>query len=93
MTKNVGPLIEQRALDQGKRGGDDGALAGVVGGDVDKRLVGQKCHRLINSVIRDAARLRHYCCDFGLDAEIDTAQPVEFIFRPNTAITKHERQR
>ena len=75
------PVRQQRALDQGERGGDDGRLADVVGGDVDQPLVAQELHRRLHALRGAVLALRDDRPQLILDDELDAALAVEALRR------------
>ena len=92
--EETGPLIEQRAFDQRQRGSNDRALASVIGGDVAQPFIGEEPHRPFDAIIGNRCALGHDGGDLGLDAEVDTALPVEPVFASeHMAVGHHHRQR
>ena len=73
------PVRQQRALDQGERGGNDCRLADVVGGDVDQPLVAQELHRRLHALRRAVLALRDDRPQLILDEELDAALAVEAV--------------
>jgi hypothetical protein len=79
--KECRPLIEERAFDQGERGGNDRRLAGVVGGHVDQPLVAQELHRRLHSFRGAVLALRDDRPQLLRDGELDATQTIEPVRR------------
>ena len=77
------PVRQQRTLDQRQCGGDDGAFADIIGGDVDQPLVAQELHRRLYALGVQSLRCR---MTERSSSWLDAAQTIEAVRRQQLSV-------
>ena len=87
-----GSVRQEGSLDQGQCGGEEDALAGEVGGDVDQPFVGQELERAADSGIVALFARRQDGQQLLRHAEDDTAIAIQTWCCEETAVGENDRQ-